>query len=113
MAQARHTFAAMSPNEPSFYAPLPTEIPDYVWSPRYGRSPYVTGRPTKKPKDISVRFAYPDVEAALKGAKKACHGHRERWYGRTPDGPGPTAFWVYGGSTVVEKHVLAVGKEKG
>ena len=103
----------MSSIDTQLAIPLPTEIPDYVWSPRYGRSSYLPGRPSKKPKDICARFSYPTTESALKGAKRACVGRPGRWYGRAPDGPGPTAFWVYEGNTVVERHVVAAEKGKG
>lgn len=103
----------MNPHEPILFAPPITEIPDYVWSPRYSRPSLLPGRPSKKPKEASVRVPHPDAESALMGAKKACAHHPGRWYGRAPDGPEPTAFWVYEENTVVERHVVAAEKGKG
>ena len=59
--------------------------------------------PLKKPKDTSKRIPHPDAESALQAAKKACRGNTGRWFGRAPEGP--TAFWVYEGNKVVERHV--------
>ena len=53
LAQACITFGPMNPHEPIFVAPPITEIPDYVWLPRYDRPSWIPGRPVKKPKDTS------------------------------------------------------------
>ena len=103
-SQAKTTFGPMNPHEPIFVAPPITEIPDYVWSPRYDRPSWIPGRPVKKPKDTSKRIPHPDAESALQAAKKACRGNTGRWFGRAPEGP--TAFWVYEGNKVVERHVV-------
>ena len=103
LAQPLTTFGPMNPHEPIFVAPPITEIPDYVWSPRYDRPSWIPGRPVKKPKDTSKRIPHPDAESALQAAKKACRGNTGRWFGRAPEGP--TAFWVYEGNKVVERHV--------
>lgn len=101
------SFGPMNPHEPIFVAPPITEIPDYVWSPRYARPSWIPGRPVKKPKDTSRQIPHPDAEAALKAAKKACREKEGRWYGRAPEGSGTTAFWVYEDGKVVERHVVS------
>ena len=93
----------MNPHEPIFVAPPITEIPDYVWSPRYDRPSWIPVRPVKKPKDTNKRIPHPDAESALQAAKKACRGNTGRWFGRAPEGP--TVFLVYEGNKVVERHV--------
>ena len=103
LAQSLTTFVPMNTPAPNFIAPLPTEIPDYVWSPRYAHPSWIPGRPVKKPKDTSKRILHPDAESALQAAKKACRGNAGRWFGRAPEGP--TAFWVYEGNKVVERHL--------
>ena len=40
-------------HEPIFVAPPITEIPDYVWAPRYNRPSWIPGRPIKKEKDTA------------------------------------------------------------
>ena len=87
----------MNPHEPIFVAPPITEIPDYVWSPRYDRPSWIPGRPVKKPKDTSRRIPHPDAESALKAAKKACREKVGRWCGRTSsqaDGPDKSKRWA-------------------
>ena len=106
LAQACITFGPMNPHEPIFVAPPITEIPDYVWSPRYDRPSWIPGRPVKKPKDTSRRIPHPDAETALKAAKKACREKAGRWFGRVPEDSGPIAFLVYEDSKVVERHVV-------
>ena len=100
------TFGRMNPHEPIFVAPPITEIPDYVWSRRYGRPSYLSGRPIKKPVDTSRQIPHPYAESALKAAKKACREKTGRWFGRAPEGSGPIAFLVYEDSKVVERHVV-------
>ena len=56
----------MNPHEPIFVAPPITEIPDYVWSPRYDRPSWIPGRPVKKPTDgpdKSKRWALEEYDA--------------------------------------------------
>ena len=96
----------MNPHDPNIFAPLPTEIPDYVWAPQYNKPCYIPGRPIKKPKDTSRRISHPDAESALKAAKKACREKAGRWFGRAPEGSGPFAFCVYEDGKVVERHVV-------
>ena len=100
------SFGPMNPHEPIFIAPPITEIPDYVWSPLYGRSSFMSGRPIKKSVDTSRRIPHPNAETALKAAKKACREKAGRWFGRAPEGSGPIAFLVYEDSKVVERHVV-------
>ena len=96
----------MNPYEPIFVAPPITEIPDYVWSPRYGRPSCLSGRPIKKPIDTSRRIPHTNAETALRAAKKACREKTGRWFGRVPEGSGPIAFYVYEDGKVVERHVV-------
>ena len=100
------SFGPMNPHEPIFVAPPITEIPDYVWSRRYGRPSYLSGRPIKKPVDTSRRIPHPDAESALKAAKKACRSRPGRWYGRASTGANVAEFLVYEGIKVVERHVV-------
>ncbi len=86
--------------------PPPTEVPDYVWSPRYDRPCYLPGRPSNKPKDTGRRISHPNVETALQAAKKTCRAHPGRWFGRSSADTGPAAFLVYEGSKVIERHVV-------
>lgn len=106
VAQALFIFAFMTPHDPFIIAPPPTEVPDYVWSPRYDRQCYLPGRPSKKQKDTSRRISHPDAETALQAAKQACRSHPGRWFGRSSAGIGPAAFLVYEGSKVIERHVV-------
>ena len=105
--------------ESAMNTPLPpsppiTEVPDYVWSPRYSRPAWLPGRPVKKPVDTGRRISHPNAESALKAAKKACLGHPGRWFGRSSDdGSGGSSgskekavFLVYEDGKVVERHVV-------
>lgn len=106
LAQSPINFGVMNFHDPHFFAPPPTEVPDYVWSPRYDRPCYLPGRPSKKPKDTGRRISHPDAETALQAAKQACRAHPGRWFGRSSTGIGPAAFLVYEGSKVIERHVV-------
>ena len=106
MAQTRIIFDAMLTKESIPIAPPITEIPDYVWAPRYGRPSYLSGRPIKKPVDTSRQIPHPDAESALKAAKKACREKAGRWYGRTSSQADGPEFLVYEGIKVVERHVV-------
>ena len=105
LAQAYITFAPMSPQDPIFVAPPPTEIPDYVWDRRYDRPCFLPGRPVQKPKEEGRRIPHPDAESALQAAKRSCRGCSGRWFGRSSAGTGPPAFLVYEGGKVIERHV--------
>ena len=96
----------MSPQDSYFIAPPITEVPDYVWAPRYDRPCYPPGRPVQKPKDTGVRIPHPDAESALQAAKRACRAHPDRWFGRSSSGTGPPAFLVYESGKVIERHVV-------
>ena len=106
LAQAYITFGLMNPHDPIFVAPPPTEIPDYVWSPRYSRPSWIPGRPVKTPKDTSRRIPHPNAETALKAAKKACREKAGRWFGSSPGPSGPIAFCVYEEGKVVERYFV-------
>jgi len=86
-------------------APPPTEIPDYVlYSKRYQRPQF--SRPnTALAADCRV-VVHPDGESALKAAKAATKGKRDRYFGRGRDGSGRDVFNVYVNSKIVEQHVV-------
>lgn len=86
---------AMTPQDPYFIAPPPTEVPDYIWDRWYDR-----------PKDTARTISHPDAESALQAAKKACRAHLGRWFGRSSVGTGLAAFLVYEGGKVIERHVV-------
>ena len=96
----------MNFHDPNFFAPPPTEVPDYVWSPRYDRPCYLPGRPSNKPKDTGRRISHPDAESALKAAKEACRQKAGRWFGSAPEGFGSISFCVYEDGKVVERHIV-------
>lgn len=87
-------------------APPITEVPDYVWSPRYGRSSWVPGRPSKRPKETGRLIPHPTAESALLAAKRACRAHPGRWFGSSAISNEKTAFLVYEDGKVIERHVL-------
>jgi len=95
----------MNSYDPIFIAPPLTEVPDYVWLPRYGRSSWLPGRPSKQPKDTAHWISHLDAESALQAAKQSCRMHPGRWFGQSSEGPGPTIFCVYEEGKVVEHHV--------
>ena len=102
----------MNPHEPIVIAPPPTEIPDYVWSPRYDKPSWSPGWPIKKPVDTSRRISHPTAESALQAAKRACRGHPGRWFGRsTTIGHEKTAFVVYEDGKVIERHVVGTNNQ--
>lgn len=103
----------MNSHDSFFIAPLPTEIPDYVWAPRYDKTCFIPGRPKQKPKEEGRRISHPDAESALKAAKQACRKHPGRWFGRSSFDNEKTAFLVYEGGKVVEKHVAISHSNKG
>ena len=96
----------MNSHDPVFIAPPITEVPDYVWAPRYDKPCFLPGRPIRKVKEEGRRISHPDAESALKAAKKACREKSGRWFGRAPEGSGPLAFLVYEDSKVVERHIV-------
>ena len=97
----------MNPHDSIFFAPPITEIPDYVWAPRYDRPSWIPGRPVKKPKDTSRRIPHPDAVTALKAAKKACREKAGRWFGRSTSKNENAAFLVYEGGKIIERHVVS------
>ena len=106
VAQVGNKFGAM--NDPFFVAPPITEIPDYVWAPRYGRSSWLPGKPVQKPVDISRKVTHPDAESALQAAKKACRGKPGRWFGRASNKTNGTEFLVYENGKVAERHIFSI-----
>ena len=112
LAHTRITFGAMNSHGPVFIAPPITEVPDYVWAPRYDKPCFLPGRPVQKPKDTSRKIPHPDAETALKAAKKACREKSGRWFGRSSSQADGAEFLVYEGGKVVERHVVVNLKHK-
>lgn len=83
-----------------------TEVPDYVWAPRYSRCSWLPGRPSKQPKDTSRYIPHPDAESALKATKMACRGSAGRWFGRGTSINNKVSFLVYENGKVIERHVV-------
>ena len=106
LAHSPVTFGVMNSHDPIFIAPLPTEVPDYVWSPRYDRPIYLPGRPVKKPEDTGRKIPHPDAESALRAAKKACCKQRGRWFGRESGNSNTPVFLVYEDEKVIERHIV-------
>ena len=101
LAHALRTFGVMMPEFP----PLPTEIPDYVWSRRYDKPSFLP-RPKKEPKDTAAVYLHPNLEEALKAAKRGARGNSGRWFGRESESG---CFCVYEGGKVVERHITKKG----
>ena len=99
----------MLEHDPIFIAPLPTEVPDYVWCRRYEKPVWLPGRPVKKEKDTARVIHHPNAEKALSAAKKACK-KSGRWYGRALGNSDVIAFCVYESGKVIERHVVSFGK---
>jgi len=130
LAQASNIFGIMFTQDPIFVAPPPTEVPDYVWSPRYGRPCMPSGRSLgwsagrsesssagrpkdraqNRPEEAGRRIPHPDAESALRAAKRACIGHPGRWFGcstkSSTENTTEWAFLVYEGIKVVERHTV-------
>ena len=87
-------------------APPITEVPDYVWCRRYDKPAFLPGRPVQKPKEEGRRISHPDAESALRAAKRACRGHRNRWFGRSSGIKEKAAFLVYEAGKIIERHVV-------
>ena len=96
----------MNSHDPIIVAPPITEVPDYVWSPRYGRTSYLSGKPVKRPKEEGRRISHPDAESALMAAKRSCRAKPGRWFGHSQSSNENTAFLVYEDGKVVERHVV-------
>ena len=99
----------MHSHDPFFVAPPITEIPDYVWAPRY--CSYLP--PVRKPVVVDAvrRVFHPSAEAALLAAKRSCRGCPGRWFGGgSPVADEKAAFLVYEGGKVVERHVVRGGE---
>jgi len=96
----------MMPADSYPIAPPITEVPDYVWSPSYGRSSWLPGKPSKTPKDMGRLIPHPTAESALQAAKMACRAHSGRWFGRISIGHKNAAFLVYEDGKVIERHTV-------
>jgi len=96
----------MNSHDPIFVAPPITEVPDYVWSPRYGRTSYLPGKPVKKPEEEGRWISHPNTETALQAAKRACRAKPGRYFDRSSSGNEIAAFLVYEDGKVVERHVV-------
>ena len=97
----------MNSHDPDFIAPLPTEIPDYVWDRRYDKPALLPGRPINKPEEEGQRITHSNVETALQAAKRACRGNRKRWFDRGSYRAGNATFLVYENGKVIERHEVA------
>ena len=107
LAQSTTNFGVMNSHDPIFFAPPPTEIPDYVWSPRHDRPCYLHGKPVRKPEDAAQIIPHPDAESALQAAKQSCRKHPDRWFGRGTGIKEGVEFWVHEGSKVLERHIIS------
>ncbi len=96
----------MNLHDPFFDVPPITEVPEYVWSPRYDKPSFVPGRPVKKTEVAGRRLIHSDAESALLAAKRATRGKVGRWYGRTVACGIATEFLVYENNKVIERHVV-------
>ena len=92
--------------DPVFIAPPITEVPDYVWAPKYDKPCFLPGRPIQKAKEEGRRISHPDAESALKAAKRACRANPGRWFGRASSQADGAEFLVYNNNKVIEKHVV-------
>ena len=106
LAHALCTFGAMMPEFP----PLPTEIPDYVWSRRYDKPSFLPRPRRNEPKDTAPIFYHTNCEEALKAAKNGARGNSGRWFGRESESG---CFCVYEGGKVVERHITKKGAGTG
>ena len=95
----------MLPKEYISPAPVPSEVPEYVWKHQYDRPCILAGRPSEKPKDTSVKFNHPNVESALKAAKAACRKRPGRRYGSNVVNERDVSFLVYENGKVIERHM--------
>ena len=86
LAQAGCIFGAMLERDSIGMAPMPTEVPDYVWCRRVIR--------------------HPDAETALSATKRAIRGQPSRRFHRHTLPDGTTCFEVLEGSRVLERHVV-------
>ena len=96
----------MNSHDPVFIAPPITEVPDYVWAPRYNKPCFLPGKPIQKAKEEGRRISHPDAESALKAAKRACRANPGRWFGRASSQADGAEFLVYNNNKVIEKHVV-------
>lgn len=97
----------MNSHDPVFIAPPITEVPDYVWAPRYDKPCFPPGRPIQKVKEEGRRISHPDAESALKAAKRACRSNPGRWFGRSSSQADGAEFLVYENGKVIERHGIA------
>ncbi len=104
MAHTRTNFGVMNSHDPVFIAPPITEVPDYVWAPRYDKPCFLPGRPIRKVKEEGRRISHPDAESALKAAKRACRANPGRWFGRSSSQADGAEFLVYENGKVIERH---------
>lgn len=107
LAHTRITFGVMNSHDSIFVAPPITEVPDYVWAPRYNKPCFIPGRPIQKAKEEGRRISHPDAESALKAAKRACRANPGRWFGRSSSQADGAEFLVYEGGKVIERHVVS------
>lgn len=103
LAHALRTFGVMLPDCPPI-----TEIPDYVW--RMKQPSYIPRPRRNEPKDTAPIIIHPNLEEALKAAKRGARGNSGRWFGRENGGDG---FCVYEGGMVVERHITKKGAGTG
>ena len=89
--------------------PIPppiTEVPDYVWSRQYDKPVFQSVRPAQKTEEEGRRVAHPDVESALRAAKRACRAHPGRWFGRGSSRADGVEFLVREDGKIIERHVV-------
>ena len=96
----------MNPHDPVFFAPPPTEVPDYILYHQYEEPCYLPGRPSRQPKETGQRIPHPTAETALQAAKRACRTIPGRYFGRSTTNNEIAAFLVYEDGKVVERHVF-------
>ena len=93
--------------------PPPEKVPDYVLYGRRYNCPYLP-RPKKLAPEIPAAVhVHPDLESALRAAKRGARYKSGRWYGRKAEGDG---FTVSESGTIrvdEEGHTLFVSSAKG